>query len=44
MFDTKIAFIVRNDLATWQRMNVVAFLATGVVFAVLEILGEPYLA
>lgn len=25
MFDTKIALIVRDDLATWQRLNVVAF-------------------
>jgi hypothetical protein len=43
MFDTKIAFIVRNDLANWQRMNVVAFLATGVASAAPEILGKPYL-
>ncbi|RAU44025.1 MULTISPECIES: DUF2000 family protein [unclassified Pseudomonas] len=42
MFDTKIAFIVRNDLAHWQRMNVVAFLATGIASAAPEILGEPY--
>ncbi|WP_062382848.1 DUF2000 family protein [Pseudomonas abietaniphila] len=42
MFDTKIAFIVRNDLATWQRMNVVAFLATGIASAAPEILGKPY--
>jgi len=42
MFDTKIAFIVRNDLATWQRMNVVAFLATGAASAAPEILGKPY--
>ncbi|RWU22925.1 DUF2000 domain-containing protein [Pseudomonas alkylphenolica] len=43
MFDTKIAFIVRNDLATWQRMNVVAFLATGIASAAPEIMGEPYI-
>lgn len=42
MFDTKIAFIVRNDLATWQRLNVVAFLATGLASAAPDILGEPY--
>ncbi|MCS3432556.1 DUF2000 domain-containing protein [Klebsiella sp. BIGb0407] len=42
MFDTKIAFIVRNDLATWQRLNVVAFLATGIVSSVPEIIGQPY--
>ena len=27
MFDTKIAIIVREDLATWQKLNVTAFLA-----------------
>lgn len=42
MFDSKIAFIVRNDLAIWQRMNVVAFLATGVAAAAPEVMGEPY--
>ncbi|ENU08919.1 hypothetical protein F997_02367 [Acinetobacter calcoaceticus NIPH 13] len=43
MFDTKIALIVRNDLATWQRLNVVAFLATGIASAVSEMLGKPYI-
>lgn len=43
MFDTKIAFIVRNDLPTWQRLNVVAFLATGIASAVPEIIGQPYI-
>ncbi len=42
MFDTKVAIIVRNDLATWQRMNVVAFLSTGLASAAPEMLGEPY--
>ena len=35
-FDTKIAYIVRDDLATWQRLNVVAFLATGIAPAAPE--------
>ncbi len=43
MFDTKIALVVRNDLATWQRLNVVAFLATGVASAIPEMLGKPYI-
>ena len=30
-FDTKIAVVVRNDLLTWQRLNVTAFLISGVV-------------
>ncbi len=42
MFDTKIAFIVRNDLPTWQRLNVVAFLATGIAATAPEIMGAPY--
>lgn len=42
MFDTKIALIVRDDLATWQRLNVVAFLATGVASAAPEMMGDPY--
>ncbi|MBS0905579.1 DUF2000 family protein [Pantoea dispersa] len=42
MFDTKITLIVRDDLATWQRLNVVAFLATGIAAAAPEMMGEPY--
>ncbi|WP_442108121.1 DUF2000 family protein [Pseudomonas sp. NUPR-001] len=42
MFDTKVAILVRNDLAMWQRMNVVAFLATGIPSAAPQVMGEPY--
>ena len=42
MFDTKIALIVRDDLATWQRLNVVALLATGIASAAPDMMGEPY--
>lgn len=42
MFDTKVALIVRDNLAVWQKLNVVAFLATGVAAALPEALGEPY--
>ncbi|HEY9024928.1 MAG TPA: DUF2000 family protein [Burkholderiaceae bacterium] len=42
MFDTKVAFIIRNDLAAWQRLNVVAFLATGIAAAAPEMIGQPY--
>ncbi len=42
MFDTKVALIVRTDLATWQRLNVVAFLATGIAASAPEMIGEPY--
>ncbi|UPG92610.1 DUF2000 domain-containing protein [Luteibacter aegosomatissinici] len=43
MFDTKVALIVRDDLATWQKLNVVAFLATGIAAAAPEAIGEPYI-
>jgi len=42
MFDTKVAFIVRNDLAVWQRLNVVAFLATGIAASAPDMIGQPY--
>ena len=42
MFDTKIAIVVREDLATWQKLNVTAFLMSGVVGANPAMIGEPY--
>ncbi len=42
-FDTKTAVVVRDDLATWQRLNVTAFLMSGIVGAVgAGAIGEPY--
>ncbi|WP_328293264.1 DUF2000 domain-containing protein [Kineococcus sp. NBC_00420] len=41
-FDTKIAVLVRDDLATWQRLNVTAFLASGITAAHLDLVGAPY--
>lgn len=42
MFDTKIAVVVREDLAVWQKLNAAAFLAGGIVGANPGLLGEPY--
>jgi hypothetical protein len=42
MFDTKIAIVVREDLAVWQKLNVTAFLTSGIVGAHEGLLGEPY--
>jgi hypothetical protein len=42
MFDTKVAILVLDDLATWQKLNVTAFLATGIAAAVPEAMGESY--
>jgi hypothetical protein len=41
-FDTKIAVVVREDLAVWQKLNVVAFLSSAVAGAVPETIGQPY--
>jgi hypothetical protein len=43
-FQTKVAVIVRDDLAAWQRLNVCAFLISGVTAAAgPEAIGEEYL-
>jgi hypothetical protein len=43
-FDTKIAVVVRDDLAGWQRLNVCAFLISGVTAAAgPAAIGEDYL-
>lgn len=41
-FDTKIAIAVRDDLEVWQRLNVTAFLASGVAAAFPQLVGQPY--
>ncbi|MGW9431063.1 DUF2000 family protein [Streptomyces decoyicus] len=41
-FDTKIAVIVRDDLAVWQKLNVTAFLASGIAHASDDIMGKRY--
>ncbi len=42
MFDTKIAIVLRDDLAVWQKLNVTAFLTSGIVGANAGIIGERY--
>jgi hypothetical protein len=41
-FDTKIAVLLREDLQTWQRLNVTAFLVSGIAAIHPEVIGEPY--
>jgi hypothetical protein len=42
-FDTKAAVVVREDLATWQRLNITAFLMSGVTArAGAAAIGEDY--
>lgn len=42
MFDTKIAILIHPDLEVWQKLNVTAFLSSGIAHAVPEAMGDPY--
>ena len=42
MFDTKIAIVLRDDLAPWQALNITAFLTSGIVAQYPAVIGEPY--
>ena len=41
-FSTKFAIVVADDLAVWQKLNVIAFLTSGVVGETDGIIGEEY--
>jgi hypothetical protein len=41
-FDTKIAVVLRDDLAVWQKTNVTAFLVSGIAATARDVVGEPY--
>lgn len=41
-FHTKLAVVLHEDLAGWQRLNVTAFLVSGFGTAIPEVIGEPY--
>jgi hypothetical protein len=41
-FPTKVAIVVREELAVWQKLNVTAFLTSGIAHATGEIMGQPY--
>lgn len=41
-FDTKIALVIRSDLEEWQKLNVAAFLSSGIAAAFPECIGAPY--
>ena len=42
MHSTKIGVIVRDDLASWQKLNVTAFLAAGIAASAPEAMGANY--
>ena len=39
---TKIAVLLREDLPSWQALNVTAFLSSGIAATLPELMGEPY--
>lgn len=41
-FASKIAVVVRDDLEEWQRLNVTAFLISGITAARPELVGTEY--
>ena len=41
-FDTKLAVVLRDDLAVWQQTNVTAFLVSGIAGTEPAVVGEPY--
>ena len=42
MFDTKFAVVLREDLEVWQKLNVTAFLSSGIIGQKPELIGESY--
>lgn len=42
IFNTKVVILVREDLATWQKLNVACFLTGGLVGRWPELAGELY--
>jgi hypothetical protein len=41
-FDTKVAVVLGEDLAVWQKANVTAFLISGIAGSDPSLVGEPY--
>ncbi len=41
-FATKVAVAVADDLAVWQRLNVTAFVVSGIAAEDEQVVGEPY--
>jgi hypothetical protein len=42
IFDTRIAVMLREDLPTWQKLNVTAFMVSGIAGTVAGVVGEEY--
>ena len=41
-WSTKIAVLLREDLAPWQALNVTSFLVSGIAATGPELIGQPY--
>jgi hypothetical protein len=41
-FDTKLAVVLRDDLAAWQKTNVTAFLVSGIAATEPDVVGDRY--
>ncbi|WP_101951100.1 DUF2000 domain-containing protein [Mycobacterium sp. 3519A] len=41
-FDTKIVVVIRDDLPIWQKLNMTAFLSSGVAASAPDAIGEDY--
>ena len=41
-FSTKFAIVVAEDLAQWQKLNVISFLTSGIIGEAPDIIGEAY--
>ena len=42
-YDNKIAIVLKNDLQSWQKLNVAAFLASSVAIEFPETHGKPFI-
>ena len=42
LFATKVAIVARDDLQVWQKLNVTAFLTSGIVGTASDPVGWPY--
>ena len=40
--DVKLAVVVRDDLQVWQKLNVTAFLVSGIGTRFPDVIGRPY--
>lgn len=43
MYDNKIALVIKNDLLSWQKLNVASFLASAIAIEFPETHGEKFI-